>query len=117
MSDDPATPFNEIQAVEAVAGVRHQFVLYITGPTPQSTRAIVNTRKICERHLAGRYDLEIVDLSKQPHLAVEAQIIAAPTLLRKSPAPIRRFIGDMSRTGHILAGLGLEETNPEENAG
>jgi circadian clock protein KaiB len=120
MSDEPPIDDDDNRTLEAYAAARaearHQFILYVAGTTPQSTRAIVNTRKICEEHLAGRYDLEIIDLGKQPHLAMEAQIIAAPTLLRKSPAPVRRFIGDMSRTDQILAGLGLGGTNPEETS-
>jgi circadian clock protein KaiB len=112
MSD--AGPFDETKAMQAAQAGHHQFVLYIAGTTPQSTRAIVNTRKICETHLKGCYDLEIVDIGKFPQLAVEAQIIATPALLRKYPLPLRRFIGDMSRTADILAGLGLPTTNPEE---
>ncbi len=81
--------------------------LYITGPTPRSARAIVNVRKICEAHLAGRYELSIVDLSQSPALAAQHQIIAAPTLVRELPTPERRFIGDMSNAARILAGLGV----------
>ena len=83
--------------------------LFITGPTPQSTRAIVNIRKICEEHLQGRYELEVVDLSQNPTLAADEQIIAAPTLIKKLPLPLRRFIGDMSQTDRILLGLDLRE--------
>ena len=99
---------------QSTGAVRHEFVLYIAGTTPQATRAIVNARKICERYLKDCYDLEIIDISKNPHLAATAQIIAAPTLVRKSPAPLRRFIGDMSRTSKILDGLGLGGFDPEE---
>lgn len=83
--------------------------LYITGPTPQSTRAIVNTRKLCEQYLANRYQLEIVDIRQHPLRATTDQIIAAPTLIKAFPSPVRRFIGDMSDTRHILHGLGLSE--------
>lgn len=103
-------PFDETAA--GPADCHHEFVLYIAGTTPHSTRAIVNTRKICEAHFAGRYGLEIIDIGKSPQLAAEAQIIAAPTLLRKSPLPLRRFIGDMSRTADILAGLGVVVVQP-----
>ncbi len=85
----------------------HEFALYIAGTTPQSTRAIVNTRKICEEHLTDRYHLEIIDICQNPAIAERDQIIAAPTLVRRSPLPLRRFIGDMSRTAHILSSLGL----------
>jgi circadian clock protein KaiB len=81
--------------------------LCVAGSTPRSARAIVNIRKLCDDHLKGNYELEIVDLSLQPELAAAEQILAAPTLLKKLPLPLRRFIGDMSRTEHILHGMGL----------
>jgi circadian clock protein KaiB len=83
--------------------------LYVTGTTRNSERAIVNIRRICEEHLRGRYDLEIVDISEHPTLAVGEQIIAAPTLIKKLPLPLRRFIGDMSQTDRILLGLDLRK--------
>jgi len=83
--------------------------LYVTGTTRNSERAIVNIRKICEEHLRGRYDLAIVDVSQQPTLAEGEQIIAAPTLIKKLPLPLRRFIGDMSQTERILLGLELRK--------
>jgi len=81
--------------------------LYITGSTPRSTKAIMNIRQICEQHLKGRYELDIVDIFQQPVLAKGEQIIAAPTLIKKLPLPLRRFIGDMSDTERILIGLDL----------
>jgi len=79
--------------------------LYISGPTPRSATAIVNVRKLCEAHLAGRCRLAVIDLSLVPHEAARHQIIAAPTLVREVPLPERRFIGDMSDAGKLLAGL------------
>jgi circadian clock protein KaiB len=79
--------------------------LYISGPTPRSARAIVNVRKFCEAHLAGRYELTVIDLSQSPALAAANQIIAAPTLVRERPLPERRFIGDMSNVERLLFGL------------
>ena len=81
--------------------------LYIIGTTAQSTRAILNVRKICDEHLEGRHELEVVDISQHPTLAIGEQIIAAPTLIKKLPLPLRRFIGDMSQTERILLGLDL----------
>ena len=81
--------------------------LYITGATPRSTKAIMNIRQICEEHLKGRFELEIIDIFQQPVLAKGEQIIAAPTLIKKLPLPLRRFIGDMSDTDKILIGLDL----------
>ena len=93
----------------AVAEARSRYVLklYVVGTTPRSSRAIVNIRKICDEHLAGRYDLEVIDVLKNPALAAGEQIIAAPTLIKKLPLPLRRFIGDMSETERILLGLDL----------
>jgi len=83
--------------------------LYVTGITPRSKLAIENVRTICEEHLKGRYDLEVVDIYQQPTLAKGEQIIAAPTLVKKLPLPLRRFIGDMSQTDKILLGLDLRK--------
>lgn len=85
--------------------------LFIAGPSPLSRRAIVNTRRICETHLPGRYTLEILDLCQNPELAGPHQIIGAPTLVKESPPPVRRFVGDMSRTVVILHGLGLTDAS------
>jgi len=84
--------------------------LYITGSTARSARAISNIRKICEEHLEGRYDLEVVDISQHPMLAEGEQIIATPTLIKKLPLPLRRFIGDMSQSERIVLGLDLRES-------
>jgi circadian clock protein KaiB len=86
---------------------RYLLRLYVVGTTPRSSRAIVNIRKICDEHLAGRYELEVVDVLQNPALAAGEQIIAAPTLIKKLPLPLRRFIGDMSETERILLGLDL----------
>jgi circadian clock protein KaiB len=86
---------------------RYVLRLYITGMTPRSTMAVENIRRICEEHLKGRYDLEVVDVYQKPTLAEGEQIIAAPTLIKKLPLPLRRFIGDMSNTERILLGLDL----------
>ena len=81
--------------------------LYVAGMTPRSLRAIENIRKICEERLKGRYTLDIVDIYARPVLAKGEQIIAAPTLVKKLPTPLRRFIGDMSNTERVLVGLDL----------
>ena len=96
-------------AVDALGSARYVLRLYVTGTTPNSMRAIVNIRKICEKYLQGRYELEVVDISQNPTLAEREQIIAAPTLIRRLPLPLRRFIGDMSQTERILLGLDLRE--------
>jgi circadian clock protein KaiB len=81
--------------------------LYITGTTPRSLQAIANVKAICEEHLQGRYELEVIDLYQQPVLAYGEQIIAAPTLIKKLPEPLRRIIGDMTNTEKVLVGLDL----------
>ena len=86
---------------------RYVLRLYVTGMTPRSTRAVENVRTICEEHLHGRYDLEVIDIYQQPTLAKGEQIIAAPTLVKKLPLPLRRVIGDLSNTERVLVGLDL----------
>ncbi|MDP4224423.1 MAG: circadian clock KaiB family protein [Bacteroidota bacterium] len=82
--------------------------LYVTGTTPQSVRAIANIKRICEEHLKGRYDLEVIDLYQRPNLAQGEQIVAAPTLIKKLPSPLRRVIGDLSNTERLLVGLDIK---------
>jgi circadian clock protein KaiB len=97
-----------IEKAAAARGTAHYVLrLYIVDTSPRSTRAIVNIRKICEEHLHGRYELEVIDVSRHPALAAGEQIIAAPTLIKKLPLPLRRFIGDLSETDRILLGLDL----------
>jgi circadian clock protein KaiB len=81
--------------------------LYVTGTTGKSMRAIQNVRRICEEHLQGVYDLEVVDIYKNLPLARGDQIIAAPTLIKRIPQPLRRLIGDMSDEQRVLVGLDI----------
>jgi circadian clock protein KaiB len=89
----------------AKAPARHVLRLYVTGVTGKSVRAIQNVRRICEEHLKGEYELEVVDLYKNLPLARGDQIIAAPTLIKRLPLPLRRLIGDMSDEARVLVGL------------
>ncbi len=82
--------------------------LFITGTTPASTAAILNLKKICDEYLDGRYELDVIDIYQHPEAARDEQIIAAPTLIKKLPLPIRKFIGNMADKERILAGLNLE---------
>ena len=82
--------------------------LYVTGMTPRSSEAVATVKSICREHLEGRYELEVIDLYQQPHLAREAQIIAMPTLVKKLPRPLRRLIGNLDDEERVLAGLSLE---------
>lgn len=81
--------------------------LYIAGQTPKSTTALANLNKICEEYLAGRYQLQVVDLLQNPQLARGDQILAIPTLVRELPSPIRKVIGDLSNIERVLIGLDL----------
>ena len=81
--------------------------LYIAGPTQKSATAFRNLEQICEEHLAGRYHIEVIDLMKNPQIALDDQILAVPAVVRKRPSPIRKIIGDLSNTERVLAGLDL----------
>jgi circadian clock protein KaiB len=83
--------------------------LYIAGKTPRAIAAFENLKRICEEHLAGEYDIEIVDLLENPALAKGEQIVALPTLVRKLPTPIRKIIGDLSNKERVLVGLDIRE--------
>lgn len=96
-----------IEGATGSEGERYILRLYVTGMTPKAGRAIENVRSICHAHLEGRYSLEVVDIYQQPALAREQQIIAAPTLIKEFPLPLRRIIGDMSNSDRVLAGLNL----------
>ncbi len=81
--------------------------LYVAGQTPKSITAFANLKRICEEHLAGRYNIEVIDLLKNPQLARGDQILAIPTLVRKLPAPLKKIIGDLSNEARVLVGLDL----------
>jgi circadian clock protein KaiB len=81
--------------------------LYVAGSTPQSSRAIANIKTICETHLQGRYVLTVLDLYEQQERAHDDKIMVAPTLIRQSPLPERRMVGDLSQTERVLAALDL----------
>jgi circadian clock protein KaiB len=97
------------KAVEEKRNQKYVLRLYVSGITPRSTRAIENIRKLCEENLKGNYELEIIDIYQQPEAAKREQIIAAPTLIKTLPVPLRRFIGDLSNTERILVGLEIKE--------
>ncbi|MBI5091853.1 MAG: thiol-disulfide isomerase [Candidatus Hydrogenedentes bacterium] len=86
---------------------RYSLRLYVTGATPNSVRAIQNIKSICAEYLDGRYDVEIIDVYKQPSLAKGEQIVATPTLVKVLPLPLRRLVGDLSQRDSVLLGLDL----------
>ena len=82
--------------------------LYVTGQTPRSLKSVENLQRLCEKHLPGRFHLEVIDIYQQPALAAEGQIIAAPTLIKATPLPLRRLVGDFSDTERVVLGLDLK---------
>lgn len=89
-------------------GERYRLRLYLAGETPRSVAALANLREICETHLPGRFEIEVVDLLDTPHLAAEHDIVAIPTLIRQLPPPVQRIIGDLSDHLRVLRGLEVE---------
>lgn len=81
--------------------------LYVAGQTPKSLAAFANLKRMCEQHLPDQYEIEVVDLTQQPHLAVRDQIVALPTLVRRLPAPLKRVVGDLSNSDRVLVGMDL----------
>lgn len=109
MTDTSRNPLQATYERVVRTGRREEYVLrlYVTGMTTRAIRAIENVRAICDEHLRGRYDLAVVDVYQQPVLASQEQIIAAPTLVKVFPLPVRRMVGDMSQRDRVLLGLDL----------
>jgi circadian clock protein KaiB len=104
-----------VKAMAPVAALeRYVLRLYVAGTSPGSTRAVETLTVLCDQHLRGRYDLEIVDVYQQPQLALDDQIIAVPMLLRRSPLPVRRLLGDLSDMPRVLRGLDLKPSSDEK---
>lgn len=97
------------QFINDSSNVTYLLKLYVSGSSPQSVRAINNIKKICEENIKGRYTLEVIDLYQNPELAKEADLVAAPTLVRKLPLPLRKVIGDLSNTDRVLVALDLKK--------
>ena len=92
---------------------RYHLRLYVAGQTPKCIAAFANLKRICEENLAGRYQIEVVDLLQNPRLAAGDEIIAIPTLVRKLPTPVRKILGDLSNTERVLVGLQLRPKGRE----
>ncbi len=88
-------------------GGPHKLRLYVAGSSPRSLRAIQNVKRVCESELPGRYNLEVVDIYKEPRRATEDQVVAIPTLIKQAPGLVRRMIGDLSETSLLRQGLGI----------
>ncbi len=116
MVDDPVVDSTEEfeKALEEKGKGHYVLRLYVTGMTPKSIKAIENVRRLCDEHLMGRCELEVIDIYQQPDYAKTEQLIAAPTLIRKLPLPLRKFIGDMSNKEKILVGLDIIPEKEQE---
>jgi circadian clock protein KaiB len=95
------------EALKESQNARYVLKLYVAGNTPRSQSAIINIRQLCEERLKGRYQLEVIDVYQRPELAKGEQIIATPTLVKHLPLPLRRVIGDLSKSERVLIGLDL----------
>ena len=110
MKPQPNKKFDVTQEFEKALTTQNETYvlrLYITGMTSRSAEAIASIREICEKHLDGHYDLEVIDIYQQPSLAKDEQIIAAPTLVKRLPLPLRRLVGNLSQEDRVLLGLDL----------
>jgi len=109
-----ASPKNSLGAFERASArsrskpPRYLLQLFVAGATPLSSRALANLREICEQHLHGRYELDVIDVYEHPEMAKADRIIAIPTLLKKLPAPLRRLVGDLSDRERVLIGLSIK---------
>ena len=107
MSEKASKKFEIKTDNEGVGGEKYILQLFISGILPNSSRAVINIKAICEKHLKGRYELEIIDIYQQPALALSEEIIAIPLLVKRFPLPEERMIGDLSNTKKVLRGLQL----------
>ena len=96
------------ELVSELSRPKYIFHLYVAGNSTRSRQAITNVREICERYLAGHYELDVVDVYQQPGVTKSADVIALPTLIKELPLPPKRFVGDMSNTERIIVGLKLK---------
>ncbi len=115
--DEPSSDFiNDFEkAISGKEDACYTLRLFVSGMTPRSVEAVDNIKRICEKHLGNRYELEIVDTFQKPHLAREEQIVALPTLIKKLPTPLRRIVGDLSDTERVLVALDLIKKNELNN--
>jgi len=107
--DEPKNKLEEFEkALQDRAQQRYVLRLYVAGMTPRAMESITSIKKICEEHLQGRYEIEVIDIYQHPELAKERQVVAAPTLIKEPPLPLRKFIGRLSEVERILKGLDIQ---------
>jgi circadian clock protein KaiB len=107
MTSDAESQGAEVQESDEEGSGHYYLRLYVAGQTTKSTLALSNLKRVCETHLAGRYEIEVIDLRENPQLAAGDQILAIPTLVRRLPQPLKRIIGDLSNTEKVLVGLDI----------
>lgn len=105
---------NDALQPEDASDDRYRLRLYVAGQSPKSIAAIANLKRICETHLPGRYEIEVVDLIKDPGRAKADQVVAIPTLVRRLPEPLKRVIGDLSKADRVLVGLDVQPLQSSE---
>jgi circadian clock protein KaiB len=105
----PKTAQRKDQRLRQDASEKWYLRLYVAGETPRAVAALSNLKRICEEHLSGRYEIEVVDLIKNPRLASGDQILAVPTLVRRLPPPMKKIIGDLANETRVLVGLDLRK--------
>ena len=107
MTDEKDTTREFEEALKKLSQEKYVLRLFVAGMNPKSVQAIENIKRICETYMPGRYELEVIDVYQQPILAREGQIIAAPTLIKELPPPLRKLVGSMSDTERVLVGMDL----------
>lgn len=112
-----AVPEDGGKPPSAAADAYYVLRLYVTGSNARSAQAIENMRRICDEYLAGRHELEVVDIYQRPEAAREFQLIAAPTLVKLLPAPLRRIVGDLSDQHKVLVSLEIRSAHKDDVAG
>lgn len=117
MSDAEGRPEPPVAPGAGEHGGRHELTLYVSGASDRSRRAVERIRRLCDEELAGRFELHVVDLHQQPALAMKDGIVAAPTLIRHLPLPLRTLVGDLSNTERVLVGLDLRPLPPRAEPG
>ncbi len=108
MNEQPRNPGARFETALSQAPSRFMLRLFVAGSTHRSIRAVQNLQKLCQRHLQDRYDLEVIDIYQFPAQAGVHQIVAAPTLVKERPGPLRRIVGDMSDESRLLCALGVQ---------
>ena len=109
---DSTAAFEE--ALDRIKDGKYVLRLYVAGMNPKSTQAIENIKRICEEHLPGKYQLEVIDIYQYPIFAKDGQIVAAPTLIKELPPPLRKLIGSMADTERVLVGMDLKSNADSE---